>query len=226
MIPPGPGKRQVVEEEFTINDLMKTSDEPLIQLESSSFSSEDVLLPAVEKKPVVLLADSMGTCFTPLDHYFTPVVKDSYNFDSMATDVVEEVVIIKRYKNIVVWAGAHAIHRIDLEQVEADLKGLLNVVMPRNRKATVYVSNLIPKPRENHLTAPRFARYNEIIKKVVADFQAMGQQVYLLDSESIFLDAAGDIVRPIIENFEDGFHLNCNGAQKLRQYWLKNIKSV
>lgn len=183
-------------------------------------------MPTVERKPVLLLADSMGGCISQSDQYITPVVKSSYNYDWMATDVVEDVVNLQRYKNILIWAGSHAIHQLDLDNVHADLKGLINVIQPRNSKAFIYVSTLIPKPRENHLTAPRFARYNNTIREVVSLFSKAGEKTFCLDSESVFLDEKGDIMRPIVENFHDGFHLNGNGAQKLRQFWLCNLNSV
>lgn len=154
------------------------------------------------------------------------VVKPAYNFEWMAKDIVDGVVNVQRYENIVIWAGAHSIHQTDLDQVEADLKGLVNVIFPRNRRTTVYVSTLIPKPRQNHLTAPKFQRYNSSLQRVVSDFQKSGQKVFCLDSDRVFLDQNNDIVRPIIDNFDDGFHLNLNGARKLQEFWLKNLRKV
>lgn len=218
---PGPGRRVVTEQIVTIKEW-----EDAQQPKSTDISSEKYTFPTVECQPAIILADSMGGCFLQTDQYFRPVVKPAYGYEWMAKDIVEEVVNIQRYKNIVFWAGAHAIHQIELDQVEADLRGLINVVVPRNRKALIYVSTLIPKPRENHLTAPRFRRYNDAIQKVVLDFQKIGQEVFCLNSDRIFLDHNNDIVRPIIDNFHDGFHLNYKGAQKLRDFWVQTLQKI
>lgn len=225
IVEPGPGRRNVLEDVYTVAEKMRKN-----TLEQQSPSSMDIFslnncFTTVEKKPVLLLADSMGSCIRQDDDVIAPVVKTRYNYDWMANDVVEGVVSVQRYKNIIIWAGAHVIHDMDINEVEADLKGLVNVIVPRNRKAMINVSTLIPKPRENHLTQDKFAWYNSVIKNVVLDFQKAGQEVFCLKSDTIFLDQNSDIVRPITANFDDGFHLNPNGAQKLRQYWLENLKS-
>lgn len=170
---PGPGKREVIEEVFTIAETMKnTQRQEMMSHRFLSASSPDAYLklPVVEKKPAIVLADSMGECIRAEDEYFTAVVKTRYNFDWMAQDVVDGVVNVQRYKNIILWAGAHNIHQMDLNQVEADLRGLINVIVPRNRKAFINVSTLIPKPRENHLTVDKFHQFNDSIKKVVWEF--------------------------------------------------------
>lgn len=224
IVPLGPGKRRVKEEKFTVAESLEFQHSDLLM--STSCSSEYQLVSAFELKPVIMLADSVGSCFLPDDEMIAPIVKMAYNYEWMAKDIVEGVVNIQRYKNIVIWAGAHSIHHIDLAQVERDLKGLINVITPRNKKAVVSISTLIPKPRENHLTAPKFQRYNDAIKNVVLEFQKGGQEVFCLRSDRVFLDTDKDIVRPIMDNFEDGFHLNRNGADKLKQFWIKNLNNV
>lgn len=220
---PGPGSRVVTEQIITIGETEERRQQP----PSSDISSDKYNFPVVvERKPAILLADSMGGCLMQTDQYFVPVVKAAYTFDWMAKDVVDGVVDVQRYKNIVIWAGSHAIHHIELNEVEMDLRGLINVMVPRNRKARVFVSTLIPKPRENHLTAPRFHRYNQAIQNVVLEFQKNAQHVFCLNSDSLFLDSNNDIVRPIIDNFHDGFHLNYGGAQRLREFWIQTLQKI
>lgn len=218
---PGPGNRVVREQCVTIGESIMEQ-----QHKSTDISSEKYNFPIVERKPAIILADSMGGCFLQTDQFFVPVVKAAYNYDWMAKDIVDDVVGVQRYKNVIIWAGAHAIHHMDLEQVESDLRGLINVLVPRNRKAIIYVSTLIPKPRENHLTSPMFQRYNQSIQKVVLDFQKTGQEVFCLNSDRLFLDQNNDIVRPIIDNYHDGFHLNYGGAQKLRDFWVQTLQKL
>lgn len=223
IVRPGPGRRLVTEEPFTIAqgaDFQHSAQQPF-----SSPSPEQLQVLATEQKLALVLADSMGECLG-LEEVFTTVVKPAYNFEWIAKDVVDGIVNINRYKNIIIWAGAHAIHDIDLENVELDLRGLVNVIVPRNRKATINVSTLIPKPRENHLTAPKFQRYNEIIHNVVSDFQKTGKDVVCLNSDTVFLDNRNDIIRPITQNFDDGFHLNCVGKNKLVKFWVESLQTL
>lgn len=197
----------------------------LQQQTSSSSLPERLQGFAVERKIAIVLADSMGECFE-LDDQFTLVVKPAYQYEWIARDVVDGVVNINRHRNIIIWAGAHSIHQVELDKVEADLRGLINVIVPRNRKATIYISTLVPKPRENHLTAPRFQRFNEAVQKVALEFQKTGLEVFCLLSDRVFLDHRNDIVRPITQNFDDGFHLNRNGATRLKDYWLGKLLHV
>lgn len=169
-----------MEEELTITQVQNASKQLSPQMYSAG-SCDDLLLPVVEKKPVLVLADSMGEFLSVTDQYFTPVVKASYNYEWMAQDVVDDVINVQRYKNILIWAGAHAIHQLDMEQIELDLKGLINVIVPRNRKAIIYISTLIPKPRENHLTTPKFRNYNSTIKRVVLEYQKNRARSVLLE---------------------------------------------
>lgn len=224
MVQPGPGKRMITEDNITIRESVQNRRSQ--QLASSDSSSDLLQAFLHERRPAIVLADSMGECFRTDDDFFTPVVKSAYNFEWMAKDIVDGVININRYKNVVIWAGAHSIHRIDFDQVEADLRGLVNVLAPRNRKAIIYISTLIPKPRENHITAPKFYRFNQALENVVSEFQKTGQEVFCLRSHEVFLDHNNDIIRPIVGNFEDGFHLNPNGADKLRTFWLENLCRV
>lgn len=214
----GPGKRTVTEQNLTI------ADSTTLMQQMSSPSSFDGALHVVPRKPVVLVADSMGDCFLHTDEVFAPTIRSSYTYEWIARDVVEGVVDLQRYSNIIIWAGAHAIHKLEMDQISMDLRGLVNVILPRNPKANVYISTLIPKPRENHITSPLFQQYNKVIQETVAQLANKCNRVYCLNSDTIFLDHNNDIVRPIIDNYLDGFHLNFMGAKKLRNHWLNNLE--
>lgn len=214
----GPGQRSVIQGQLTIDESRD------LNRQMSTLSSSDVFeYPVVQRKPAALIADSMGECFLQTDRVFAPMIKQAYVYEWIAKDLVEGALDLQRYKNIIIWAGAHAIHQTSLPQVELDLKGLINVILPRNPKAAIFVSTLIPKPRENHYTGPLFQAYNDIVTKVVTHFAQAGRMVYCLNSHQVFLDDNNEIIRPIIDNFVDGFHLNYNGSNKLRDYWMQNL---
>lgn len=216
IIAPGPGRRTVHEENITIQEKL--------QEQSTLFSPDRLLYPAVNRKLALLIADSMGDCFLQTDTHIAPVIRAAYNFEWIAKDVVDGLINVQRYKNIIIWAGIHGLHKLDLSQVARDLKGLVNVIRPRNPKAMISVSTLIPKPRENHIVEPLIKEYNKAVKETVTYFQDNGSEVQCLYSDRVFLDDKDQIVRPIIDSYHDGFHLNYNGAQKLRQYWMGNLR--
>lgn len=58
---------------------------------------------------------------------------------------------------------------------------------------------------------------------VVAEFQMVTNCVQFLQAHWIYLDEKLDIIRPIVDNFEDGYHLNLHGAHRLRQFWLTEL---
>lgn len=68
------------------------------------------------RRQVLLIGDSMARCFPPADAVFLPVVRDDYQFDTIARDIVSGRIDIQ-YKFIVIWAGAHAIHVVNLGEV-------------------------------------------------------------------------------------------------------------
>lgn len=39
----------------------------------------------------------------------------------------------------------------------------------------------------------------------------------------ILSDQNLDIVRPVVENFADGLHLNVQRTHRLRQFWIKEL---
>lgn len=177
---------------------------------------------SVQRRMVLLIADSMGEVFDQGDSLIMPVVKAAYTAERVVQDVTSDLVNLQ-YDNIIIWLGSHTIHRTDFTRVVDDFKTLVNVIRARNNNAVIAISTLIPKPRENHQTEQPFANYNALLERVVGSFQSPLEQVYLLTSHKVFLDSQGDIIRPIIDNFHDGFHLNTNGMAKLRNYWIKQL---
>lgn len=212
-------KRRVFEDEVSIKEkeLIKWSNFTNI------VSPLDEIVPPMPRKPVLLIADSMEQCIQYTDRDILPVVKQDYTFNTIAADIVNDVINV-RYDNIIIWAGAHSIHQVELDTVPDHLKALVNIIRARNAKANIMVSSLIPKPRENHRTQPLFIQYNRMIKQTV--FKSIDAKVFFLQSHRVFLDCDYDIVRPIIDNYSDGFHLNMNGARSLREYWIEQLKLV
>lgn len=178
--------------------------------------------PEKVKRQVLLLGDSMARCIPTSDAVILPVVRDDYQFGLIAQDIVSGAVDIQ-YKYVVVWAGAHAIHRVQLCDVPAQLKSLVNVICNRNPTAKVFISALLPKPRENHITEQLMITFNRGIKAAVNYIQQQGFDIHFLESHLLFLDGDKNILRPIIDSFDDGFHLNVHGAHRLRKFWLQQL---
>lgn len=174
------------------------------------------------KRPVLLLGDSMAQCIPITDSVFMPVTKDSYQFEHILRDINNDLIDVQ-YKHIVVWAGAHAIHSVKLAEVPAHLKALANAIWSRNSSAHVFVSSLLPKPRENHIAGDLIVAYNRGIKTAVNFLKQQGSLISYLQSHSLVLDQDRNILRLIIDNFEDGFHLNLHGAHRLRKFWLQQL---
>lgn len=178
--------------------------------------------PVLVRRQVLLLADSMGRCIPTTDATILPVINNHAQFNTIVDDVVQGRVDVQ-YKNIIVWAGAQAIHQINMNDVPADLKRLVNVIRNRNPSVKLYVSALLPKPRENHLTETLMIAFNRGIKAAVNYIAQQGFSVHFLQSHKLFLDQDNQIVRPIIDSFEDGFHLNLHGAHRIRKFWLQQL---
>lgn len=174
------------------------------------------------KRPVLLIGDSMAQCIPCSDAVFMPVTKDGYRYEQIAEDIDLDLIDV-HYKIIIVWAGAHAIHNIKLAEVLARLKTLISTIRLKNALAHIYVSSLLPKPRQNHVVEDLIIAYNRGIKTAITFCQQQGSTVRYLPSHSLFLDQNKQIVRPIIDNFEDGFHLNIHGTHHLRKFWMQQI---
>lgn len=206
----------------------KVSQAQDLLLEPSSLHSfepqagvEPVRAPAL-MRPVLLIGDSMAQCIPSTDSTFMPVTKDGYQYQQI-TDDINKGLIEVQYKFIIIWAGAHSIHQVKLSEVPAQLKALINAIRSRNSTAQVFISSLLPKPRENHIAEDAIIAYNRGIKTAVTFVTQQGGKVHYLPSHSLFLDQDRVIVRPIMDNFEDGFHLNIHGAHRLRRFWLQQL---
>lgn len=173
-------------------------------------------------RPVLLIGDSMAQCIPSTDSTFMPVTKDGYQYQHIVDDITKGLIEVQ-YKHIVIWAGAHSIHHVKLADVPAQLKSLINVIRIRNAAAHIFVSSLLPKPRENHLVGDAIIAYNRGIKTAVSFITQQGGHVRYLPSHQLFLDEHKGIVRPITDNFEDGFHLNLHGAHRLRRFWVQQL---
>lgn len=200
----------------------------------SSFSSQgepdrdsatSSVSPVTVRKQVLLIGDSMARCFPFSDATFHPVIRDDYQFDSIAQQVVDSTIDI-HYKFIIVWTGAHAIHQVKLNEVPAQLKSLVNVIHNRNPTVKLFISSLLPKPRENHLVEHLIVAYNRGIKAAIQYIRQQGFDITYLPSHQLFLDDDKQILRPIIDSFEDGFHLNIHGAHKICRFWLQQLGLV
>lgn len=173
------------------------------------------------QRPVLLLADSLGRCIPQTDSVLFPVVRDDYPFGRMAEDVASGRIPLD-HKIVIIWSGAAYVGQ-DTSPVFADLKALINIIRVKNRDIQVYVSTILPQPRDQRNLQSKIAAFNSELKTVVADFKAVKSDVVLLQSHLIYLDDKLDIVRPIVANFEDGYHLNLHGTHRLRQFWLNEL---
>lgn len=174
------------------------------------------------QQQTMLLADSMGEAFDREDVEMTVIARSAYTAARAAQDVLEGRINLQ-YENIILWMGAHAIFHVTFSALENDYRKLVDAIRVKNPGALVAVSTLIPKPRDNHHTQQLFQTYNDRLANVVRSYDAVMDKVSLIPSHSVFLDAKGDIVRPIIQNYHDGFHLNDNGVSLLLDFWKQQL---
>lgn len=174
------------------------------------------------QRPVLLLADSLGRCIPQTDSVIRPIVKDTYQFDTMAQDIASGLVSLD-HKYVIIWAGAHQVGTAVAEQMMVDLKALVNIIRVKNRNIQIFISSIIPQPRDQRNLQSKIATINNEMKMMVAEYKQVKFQISFLQSHLIYLDEKLDIIRPIVDNFEDGFHLNLHGAHRIRQFWLNEI---
>lgn len=110
-----------------------------------------------------------------------------------------------------------------MEEVPAQLKSLVNIIRNHNPTVKLFVSALLPKPRENHITEPLIITFNRGVKAAVQYIQHQGFDLQYLPTHKLFLDGNCCIVRPIMDAFEDGFHLNLHGAHSVRRFWMQQL---
>lgn len=174
------------------------------------------------QKPVLLLADSMGRCIPITDSVIEPVVKVNYTFEQMAADIAAGVVQLQ-HRFVIIWSGARQLNTANLEELMNNLKVLINIIRVKNKNIQVHISSIIPQPQDHHNLQHKIACFNSQLKAVVQQYKDMLPKVIFIHSHLIYLDDNLDIIRPIVENFEDGFHLNLHGAHRLRHQWLAHL---
>lgn len=219
----GDGRRQISQtagkpDTMSTNSTKDTSKGEILDLLTETLACTQPSL----QRPVLLLADSMGRCIPATDSVILPVIKPEYRFDQMAEDIAAGAVSLS-HRFVVIWAGARSVADPGFKELMVDLKALLNIVRIKNREIQVFVSTVIPQPRDQRNLQSRIATFNNELRGVVAEFQGTRTKVGLLQSHLIYLDEQLDIIRPIVDNFEDGFHLNLHGAHRLRQFWLSEM---
>lgn len=174
------------------------------------------------QRPVLMLADSMGRCIPATDSVIRPMVKDTYPFDLMAEDVASGLVSLQ-HRWVVIWSGAHQVGTAEVEEIMADLKALVNIIRVKNKNIQICVSSVVPQPKDQRNLQSKIATFNNALKDVVAQCRADRIKVQFVPTHLIYLDEQLDILRPITDNYEDGFHLNIHGAHRLRQFWLREL---
>lgn len=223
MVTAGDGPRVVaVRSDTRSNSSSVCSGSSLVLESDQAARALDRASPEKLRRQVLLIGDSMGRCLPESDAVFLPVLRDDYQFSSIARDIVAGNLDIQ-YRYIIIWAGAHAIHHVKLSDVPADLKSLVNVIRNRNPTVRLFISSLLPKPRENHLTEQLMISFNRGIKAAISYIRNQGYDIQFLQSHLLVLDDNKQLLRPIIDLFEDGFHLNVHGAHKLRRFWLQQL---
>lgn len=65
--------------------------------------------------------------------------------------------------------------------------------------------------------------FNRGVKAAVNYIQQQGYEVQYLTTHKLFLETDNTLSRPIIDNFDDGFHLNVHGVHKVRKFWLQQL---
>lgn len=209
----------------------KTKGDPETPIKSTGGLSQDLLdlgfenfqksLP-VRQKPVCLLADSMGQCIPVTDSVIQATINEKWSFTAMEEDVRQGKVLVEA-QNVIVWAGAHHLKGHLDERISEDLVKLCQVLHSKKQVLKIFISAILPQPRQHHQVAGMIQVCNDLIQETVLNLQQQGLLVQFLATHQLYLDHNRDIVRPITENFEDGFHLNLHGAHRLRQFWLKQL---
>lgn len=170
----------------------------------------------------MLLADSMGQCIPSTDSVIKTVVRDKWEFEHLQRDIADNKVNVG-YKNIIIWMGAQCVGTSDTESVGEDISDLINTIRIRNGSADIYISSILPQPKQQRQLHNRILNFNRAVKTAVLDLQQQGSDIHYLPMHGVYLDQNRNIIHPIVENFEDGFHLNLHGAHRLRQFWLQKL---
>lgn len=178
--------------------------------------------PPERQKPVLLLADTMGQCIPLTDSMIKVVAKEDWSFALLLQEVIQGKINLS-HPHIIVWVGARMTGSTPEDRVRQDLTALLDAIRARNDLAQVYVSAVLPQPKNQRSKGQLIVDMNRMIKTTIYELQQQHRKVYYLQTHKIYLDENKDIIRPIVENFEDGMHLNLHGAHRLRQFWLQKL---
>ncbi|WP_155355878.1 FG-GAP-like repeat-containing protein [Acrocarpospora macrocephala] len=102
---------------------------------------------------------------------------------------------------------------IDVAGAPERLRGLIRQILAAGPETTVLVSTLIPSTTPAIMN--RIQQYNAAIPGIVADFQAAGRGVHLVDMSAV---TPGDMT--------DSLHPNANGYRKMAVAFDKTISAV
>lgn len=171
--------------------------------------------PPIIQKPVLLLADSMGQCIPSTDTMIQVIVKENYTWSQMKSDVSEGRVNLQ-HKFVIIWAGAQSVDTLKLDKVLSDVKELVDAIFIKNSNIQICVSAVLPQPKNQHRLQEKINLINQDLKTLAASLD-----IKFLQADEIYMDDSKDIIRPIVDNFEDGFHLNLHGAHRLRKFWMR-----
>lgn len=178
---------------------------------------EDSGVPPITQKPVLLLSDSMGRCIPATDSVFQVVTKMGYTWWQIARDITEGRINL-RHKHVIIWAGADSVSDIRTEKKLTDVHLLVDAILAKNPSIHICFSALVPQPKNQHLLQEKINSVNEQLHKATTE-----AKVTFLAAHSVYLDKNMDIVCPIAQNYEDGFHLNLHGAHRIRKYWVSSL---
>lgn len=171
----------------------------------------------VKQKPVLLLTDAMGECIPRTDSIFQVIAKDRYSWDQMLNDVVAGKLNLS-HKYTIIWTGAQQLDWALTQNVAAKVRSLSRAMLLKNSQMRICVSAVLPQPRDQHSSHSKIEGLNQQLKQA-----AVENGLIYLEADSVYLDENGDIVRPIVDNYEDGFHLNLHGAHRLRKFWVQQL---
>lgn len=190
----------------------------LAELQLSEFCAS----PPERQKPVLLLADTMGTCIPVTDSVIRVVMQDNWTLSQVQSDVALNKINVG-HKHIIVWVGSTMVKNNVEDQVFQELQDLMESIKLRSRAAVVYISSILPQPKHQRSLQEFIIGYNRSVKKAILQLQLQDMDIHWLPTHTVYLDHNKDIIRPIVENFEDGMHLNLHGAHRLRQFWLQRL---
>lgn len=217
----GAGRRSITTSSLTVGQqtaFSSGSSTELAELQLREFCAS----PPERQRPVLLLADSMGQCIPGTDSVIRSVAHHGWTYDKAQTDIAHGRVDIN-HKNIIVWMGAETVKQQAEAKVLSAIANLLDTIKLRNELAAVYISSILPQPKHQRQLHDFIVAYNRAVKSAVLQLQQQDRDIHYLPTHSVYLDANRDIIRPIVDNFEDGLHLNIHGAHRLRQFWLQKL---